>query len=45
MTGVHVDNLKLMAMEGSKLKDTKTSDVIHQDCTEFCSRCERQKFN
>ena len=29
----------LIAMEHPKLKDIKSSAVIHQVCTEFCSRC------
>ena len=42
---VHMDSLMLIAMVGPKLEDTKTSVLIHQACMEFCSRCERQKFN
>ena len=34
----------LIVIEGPKLKDIKSSDVIHWAHTEFCSRCERQKF-
>ena len=30
---VHVDSLMLIAVEGSKLKGTKTSDVIHGACS------------
>ena len=39
------------AMEGPTLKlrdkDTESNAVIHQACTEFCSRCKtkRQNFN
>ena len=35
----------LTAMVGPKLEDTESIAVIHQACTELCSRCERHNLN
>ena len=40
---VHVDSLMSIALEGPKLKATKTNVVIRQVWAEFCSRHERHE--